>query len=199
MSRPQEGAARTAELVERAQRGDGMAFRHLVEIHRDRVFRQALVQTGNVDDAEDVTQEVLIRLHLGLTRFRREAKFETWLFALTRNAVAELRRSRSRPRRLAARMREIGTQEHEATDDPTRRLEAKLIGEKVQAFLAMLSERQRTVLDLVDLQGYPTGEVAEMLGMRPVTVRTHLMRARRELRKRFLERENREGEPEVGL
>jgi RNA polymerase sigma-70 factor (ECF subfamily) len=199
LSRPQEGAARTAELVDRARRGDELAFRHLVERHRDQVFRQALVQTGDVDDAEDVTQEVLVRLHLGLPGFRGAAKFETWLFTLTRNAAIELRRSRKRPRRLVARMREYGATGDGVTEDPTRRLEARRIGEELRALLEDLSERQRTVLDLVDLQGYPAGEVAEMLGMRPVTVRTHLMRARRVLRKRYLERDVRQGELDVGL
>jgi len=199
LSKPQEGAARTAELVDRARLGDELAFRHLVERHRDRVFRQALVQTGDVDDAEDVTQEVLVRLHLGLPGFRGDAKCETWLFALTRNAVVELRRKRKRPRRLLARMREFGATGDGVTEDPTRRLEARWIGEELRALLEDLSERQRVVLDLVDLQGYPAGEVAEMLGMRPVTVRTHLMRARRVLRERFLAREITRGEPDGGL
>ena len=64
----------------------------------------------------------------------------------------------------------------------------------MKAFLSKLSERQRTVLDLVDLQGYTAAEVGEMLGMRPVTVRTHLMRARRELRGALLKLENPGGE-----
>ena len=96
-------------------------------------------------------------------------------------------------------MRELGGSEDGVVSDPAGRLEASLIGDEVRAFLAQLSERQRTVLDLVDLQGYRTGEVAEMLGMRPVTVRTHLMRARRALREELLGREHIEGEPQRGL
>jgi RNA polymerase sigma-70 factor (ECF subfamily) len=157
------------------------------------------VQTGDADDAEDVTQEVLVRLHLGLRRFRGESKFETWLFTLTRNAAADFRSKQNRPHRLAARMRELGGSDDGLASDPTELLEASLIGDQVRAFLAKLSERQRTVLDLVDLQGYPTAEVAEMLGMRPVTVRTHLMRARRVLREELLRRGHTEGEPQRGL
>jgi RNA polymerase sigma-70 factor (ECF subfamily) len=96
-------------------------------------------------------------------------------------------------------MRELGGGEDGVASDPEGRLEASLIGDQVRAFLAQLSERQRTVLDLVDLQGYPTGEVAEMLGMRPVTVRTHLMRARRVLREELLGREQTEGERQRGM
>ena len=199
MGEPQGGTTQTTELVDRARRGDETAFRRLVERHRDRIYRQALVQTGDADDAEDVTQEVLVRLHLGLAGFRSESKFETWLFTLTRNAAADFRNKQNRPHRLAARMRELGGGEDGVASDPEGRLEASLIGDQVRAFLAQLSERQRTVLDLVDLQGYPTGEVAEMLGMRPVTVRTHLMRARRALREELLGREQTEGERQRGM
>ena len=199
MGEPLGGETRTAELVDRARHGDETAFRRLVERHRDRIYRQALVQTADVDDAEDVTQEVLVRLHLGLPGFRGESKFETWLFTLTRNAAAEFRGKRSRPRRLAARLLEFGATGDEVAGDPEQRLEASLVGDRVRAFLEQLSDRQRTVLDLVDLQGYPAAEVAEMLGMRPVTVRTHLMRARRVVRMEFLGREHMEGEPDIGM
>ena len=199
MGEPQGGTTRTTELVDRARRGDETAFRRLVERHRDRIYRQALVQTGDADDAEDVTQEVLVRLHLELNKFRGDSKFETWLFTLTRNAAADFRSKQNRPHRLAARMRELGGDEDGMVSDPAGRLEASLIGDQVRAFLAQLSERQRTVLDLVDLQGYPTDEVAEMLGMRPVTVRTHLMRARRVLREKLVGREQTAGEQQRGL
>ncbi len=194
MGEPNGGTMQTTELVDRARTGDETAFRRLVERHRDHIYRQALVQTGDADDAEDVTQEVLVRLHLGLPDFRGESKFETWLFTLTRNAAADFRSRRSRPRRLEDRMRELGWGDDRVASDPAGRLEAGLIGDQVRAFLSKLSERQRTVLDLVDLQGYTAAEVGEMLGMRPVTVRTHLMRARRELRGALLKLENPGGE-----
>lgn len=199
LGEPQGGTTRTTELVDRARRGDETAFRRLVERHRDRIYRQALVQTGDADDAEDVTQEVLVRLHLELKKFRGDSMFETWLFTLTRNAAADFRSKQNRPHRLAARMRELGGSDDGLASDPTERLEAGLIGDQVRAFLAKLSERQRTVLDLVDLQGYPTAEVAEMLDIRPVTVRTHLMRARRVLREKLVGREQTAGEQQRGL
>ena len=199
MGEPPDGTIRTTELVDRARGGDEQAFRRLVERFRGRIYRQALVQTGDADDAEDVTQEVLVRLHLGLAGFRGASKFETWLFTLTRHAAADFRGKQDRPRRLAARMRELGAGENEVARDPADRLEAQLLGNQIRTFLTELSERQRTVLDLVDLQGYATGEVAEMLGMRPVTVRTHLMRARRTLREELLGREQTEGERQGGM
>jgi len=173
-------------LVARARKGDELAFRQLVECVRDRVYRQALVQTGDGDDAEDVTQEVLVRLHLQIGRFRGDARFETWLFTLTRNAAADQRRKRNRPHRIAARLKELAGDDRWADADPLDALEASRFGEQVRGFLVDLSERQRTVFDLIDLQGYAAGEVAEMLGMQPVTVRTHLLRARRAIRSRLL-------------
>lgn len=199
MGEPNGGTMQTTELVDRARSGDETAFRRLVERHRDHIYRQALVQTGDADDAEDVTQEVLVRLHLGLADFRGESKFETWLFTLTRNAAADFRSKRSRPRRLEIRMRDLGWGDDRLASDPAGAVEARLIGDQVRAFLDELSERQRTVLDLVDLQGYSAAEVGKMLGMRPVTVRTHLMRARRTLRGTLLEREHPGGEQQGGM
>jgi len=173
-------------LVRLAGLGDGEAFRKLVERYRGRIFRQALVQTGDPDDAEDVTQEVLVRLHLQLSGFRGDAKFETWLFTLTRNAAADQRRIRDRPQRIAARVRATAGRDLHVGDDPANRLDAAVTADRVRVFLLELSERQRTVIDLVDIQGYTTAEVASLLGMRPVTVRTHLLRARRKLRARLL-------------
>jgi len=175
-------------LVERAQAGDPEGFEELVRHCQQQIYRWALVQTGDSDDAEDVTQEVLVRLHMGIRRFHARSRFTTWLFQVTRNAAAEFhRRRKSRQRRLERH------REHEAidagltTDCVDAAHDGGLAG-LVRSFLQGLPVRQREVLDLVDLQDYTPVEVSKMLKMNPVTVRAHLFRARRAMRERILER-----------
>jgi RNA polymerase sigma-70 factor (ECF subfamily) len=86
-------------LVPRATRGDAGALDQLLRSCRPLVYRWALVQTGEAADAEDVTQEVLIKLHRSLHRYAGRSRFTTWLYRVTRNEALGL------GRRLAGRLR----------------------------------------------------------------------------------------------
>ena len=175
------------ELVTRAQAGDDEAFEKLVRRHYEQIYRWALARTGDRDEADDVTQETLVRLHRYLPGFDGRSQFSTWLFQVTRSAAADLQRKRARRERLSMKAkREVSGQStnppsYEASADEGRAIVL------VRAFLEELSERQREVFDLVDLQGFSTVEASAMLKMEPVTVRSHLFRARRAIRSRILE------------
>ncbi len=179
-----EGAS---PLIEGARAGDPAAFEGLVRRCYDRIYRWAIVRTGDPDDADDVTQEVLVRLHRHIRRFDGRARFSTWLYRLTANAAADLGRSAERRRRLASR---LGREPRPASREPAAaaRVESDESVDLVRTFMEELSDRQREVFDLVDLQGLSPIEVAEMLGTEPVTVRSHLFRARRAIRRKILER-----------
>ncbi|UCF18480.1 MAG: RNA polymerase sigma factor [Gemmatimonadota bacterium] len=175
-------------LIEGAQAGDDGAFEQLVRRFYDRIYRWALARTGDRDDADDVTQEVLVRLHRHLDGFDGRSRFTTWLFQVTRSAAADLHRRRTRRARLALRAR-LGSGRTEVVDPRGSETQADLdrAGGLVAVFLEELSDRQREVFDLVDLHGYAPAEVGAMLGMEPVTVRSHLFRARRSIRRKVLE------------
>lgn len=151
---------------------------------RERVYRWALVRTGDPDDADDVAQDVAVALHGRLGQFQGRARFSTWLYRLAANAAAELHRRSRRRREIHGRA---------AVETPTAALDGRIAGladrraaETVRGFFAALPERQRELIDLVDLQGYTAAEAAEMLEIEPATARTHLFRARRTLRERLL-------------
>ena len=174
-------------LIRGAKAGDEAAFEGLVRRHYDQIYRWALARTGDRDEAEDVTQETLVRLHRHIGGFDGRSAFNTWLYQVTRSAAADLHRKRTRRARLALKVKQESTavaidpREDEETTDERR------ASDLVKAFLERLSERQREIFDLVDLQGFSTVEVSAMLKMEPVTVRSHLFRARKAIRGKILE------------
>ncbi len=176
-----------ADLVPRAQAGDAGARDALLRACRDTIYRWALIQTGDGEDAEDVTQEVLIRLHRSLARFAGRSRFTTWLYRVTRNEAANFgRRVRSRLRLVQAAAQESA----EAADaaDPLGRLHAEQVAALVGTLLHRLPRRQREVFYLADVEGCAAEEIAERLALSPVTARVHLMHARRALRSEVLAR-----------
>lgn len=187
-----------AELVARARGGEPEAFRELVRRCYGQLQRWALGRTGgDPDEADEVVQLTLIKLHRGLGSFRGESRFTSWLYRITANAAAELRRTGvRRALLLGERVAEAdggvvggvggGTAKWAEPSGPRELDEARLT-RIVLARFRELPERQREVFDLVDLQGYAPVEVAELLGLEPVTVRTNLLRARRALRGKVME------------
>ena len=188
MSEASSLEAAAADLVPRARRGDAGALEQLLGRCRGTVFQWALVQTGEAADAEDVTQEVLIRLHGSLHRFAGRSRFTTWLYQVTRNEASSLRRRLGSRRRLA----EAATREAEAepvtTDDPADRVHAARVAAFAEGLMRSLPRRQREVFHLADLEGCTVAEIAERLGTSPVTARVHLFHARRAVRAGILER-----------
>jgi len=175
-------------LIERAQAGDPEGFEELVRQCHQQIYRWALVQTGDSDDAEDVTQEVLVRLHMGIRRYHARSRFTTWLYQVTRNAAAEFHRRRKSRQRTLERHREHGAIDAELATGNAGMPPDGGLAKLVRGFLHDLPTRQREVFDLVDLQQYAPVEVSKMLKMNPGTVRAHLFRARRTMRERILAR-----------
>lgn len=173
-------------LIRGAQAGERSAFDDLVRRYYGQIYRWAVARTGDPDDADDVTQETLLRLHRHLPDFDGRSRFSTWLYRVTSSAAADLYRKRTRRARLLAKAKResptaIDPRGADAATDERR------ASDLVRAFLEQLSDRQREVFDLVDLQGFKTVEVSAMLEMESVTVRSHLFRARKAIREKILE------------
>ena len=187
MTEPRNPETDLPFLIRQARGGDPSAFERLAGAYRDRMYRWALVRTGDEDDAEDATQEALVRLHRGLGKFDGKSRFETWLYAVVRSAAADVRRSKGKALRLRERFAvrragEVAAEPHPVVDG----LESQRIESLVRVFLDSLPARQREAMDLVDLQGVEQVEAATRLGVSPATLRTHLFRARRTIRARLL-------------
>ena len=175
-------------LVEGVRSGRPAAVERLVARVQDRVRGWAARFTDDEDAADDVAQEVLIGLERRVSRFSGASRFSTWLFAVTRN-VALSQRSRDRRRAMLLERRlEIECIEQEMVEqDP----DAVQLASLVMQYYDALPKRQRSIFEMVDLQGMTPAEVARQLGMEQVTVRAHLFKARRTIRTRMLEQHER--------
>ncbi len=188
MSETQRLNQAVTPLVRDAQAGDQQALSEVLRRCYQQIHRWALTLTGDPDDADDVTQDVLILVHQRIGQYRARSRFTTWLYQVTRNAAGDLHRRRSRRERTAKRSTvEAGAVAHQGGTQLDE-LHASEVLDLVKALFVELPERQREVFDLVDLQDWSPVEVSRALNMKPVTVRAHLHRARRAIRKRILER-----------
>ena len=170
------------ELVRRAQAGDADALRTLVGQAYPLVRRWALVRTGDPTEADDLTQDVLVHVMQKLDAFQGNGRFTTWLFTVVRRAAADHFRREARRRRLEAHPRTLAEAAPESGVTPLQEVAAGESLELIEDFFHRLPARQREIFDLADLQGLSSPEIAERLGIEPVSVRANLFKARRALR-----------------
>lgn len=163
-------------LVTRASQGDADAFGELVERHYDFVYRVAYRLLGARADAEDVTQDVCVRLGRAIRGYRGQGAFTTWLYTLTLNAVRDSARKVSRDR---ARASAWGSEalafvaSAEAADDPV---------EELWEAVRDLPAKQRDAVTLIYGEGLGHAEAAEIMGCSENTVSWHVHEARKRLR-----------------
>jgi RNA polymerase sigma-70 factor (ECF subfamily) len=176
--------AELAALAGEARAGNARAFDTLARRVYDRVRKWAHVISNDHDEADDVAQLVLLRLHERIEQFEGRSRFTTWLYRITRNvAYSRAHRANRRAETLARRMPEIANdQVREPEHDAREGLESL-----VQFCVADLPRRQREVFELCDLRGLNSTEAAAKLGITPSTARGILMKARRRIRLRMLE------------
>lgn len=176
------------ELTERAREGEREALGSLAGAVRPLVCRWALVMTGDADDAEDVAQRVMMKMMTSIGGFDGRSKVTSWLYRITRNASLDYQRKQRRDRRLAERVERLGQAAMPRLADPLDDVEMKRTMSLIRVLLTELPPAQREIFDLVDLQGLKPGEAAGLLEMNPNTLRVHLMRARRRMRREMIAR-----------
>lgn len=176
------------ELLAAHVGGDTDAFGELFARHRDRLWAVALRTTGNPDDAADGLQDGMIAAFRRAASYRGEAQVTTWLHRVVVNAcldrlrAAKVRRAEALPDDLD----EVGSRGSlaSATDDALDPADLSVAGERrrvVLDALATLPDEQRAALVLVDMEGYPVAEVAEMLDCAVGTVKSRCSRGRTRL------------------
>src|SRR5262250_3448590 len=182
-----EAAGDDKGLLARLRAGEARAFEELVRTYQHRVFSVALRMLGSRSDAEDVAQEVFLRVHRAIGEFRGEAKLSTWLYAITSRLC--LNRLTTGERRMARQGEEILTRLASREVGPAEEMERTELETALHRAIADLSEERRIVIVLRDLEGLSYEEIAAALELELGTVRSRLHRARMDLRdklERFL-------------
>jgi RNA polymerase sigma-70 factor (ECF subfamily) len=179
-------------LAELAKAGDEEAFAELVRGRTDSVVAFLRRMLGDTEDARDVAQLAFLRVWENLPRYDPSYAFSTWLFRIAGNlAIDALRARGTRSRTLAESFRLVRGGLLAAEPEAPLRLSREEVRRVFDACAVVLSEKQRLVFVLRELEEKESREVAEILGCRESTVRNHLFQARRllreELRRRFPE------------
>lgn len=178
-----------ADLLPRCRAGDEVAWRELVTRHTRKVFGLAYRFTGRVDQAEDLTQEVFVKVYQTLGRYREaDGPFGGWLMAVARNhAIDQYRRGKQE--RLRRTDDPVLLETMPSRDEhPVAVLEREERARLVHSGLRALPPDLRVPLILCDLQGRPYEEIASELGIPLGTVKSRINRARLELAKRLVGR-----------
>jgi RNA polymerase sigma-70 factor (ECF subfamily) len=178
--------ATDAVLVVRAAAGDAAAFDLQVQRWKDRLLRLALRFFRRREDAEEIVQEVFLKVHRAAATWRSDAPFEHWLLRIATNLCRD--RLRERRRRPEAPLADL-------SDDAAGWLDQALRGASLEAaradaarllaadLLDALPPQDRIVLVLLDLEGMSAADVAAATGSTRAAVKVRAMRARRALRR----------------
>jgi RNA polymerase sigma-70 factor, ECF subfamily len=163
-------------VLRKAQRGDERAFSILVRAYEVPVFNYVLRLVGDRSLAEDLTQEVFLRVYQGLPKFSLRCRFTTWLFQVTKNRVLdELRALERRPRSVMALE---DAPAFEVLDAPAERIEAM---DAVWRAIDVLNVDLKMALLLRDVVGLSYTEIADSLEITLATVKWRIYKAREEV------------------
>jgi RNA polymerase sigma-70 factor (ECF subfamily) len=174
-------------LVREAQGGNQAAFEQLVRTYDEGVLRLALRLTGSESDAQDIHQEVFLKVYKKLHGFRYECSFSTWIYRIVTNACFDyLRRNRARSKSTPIEINDNESLNQLSDDRPADNPERQLLDQELRAqilqALQRLTPRERMVFDLRHFQGLRLRSVSEILNASEASVKMSFFRATRKLR-----------------
>jgi RNA polymerase sigma-70 factor (ECF subfamily) len=175
------------ELIDRLSKGDVFAFRELVEAYKKKMYYFALDMVGDPADAEDISQEVFLKVFRGFKTFKRDAKLSSWLYRIAYNtSIDHLRRKSLAPASVEDEILDVasaGFSESPASPDPARAAENRLLSAQVEKALQKVSPRERTVFLLRHYNDLMLDEIAETMQISVGSVKSYLFRCLRKLQK----------------
>jgi RNA polymerase sigma-70 factor (ECF subfamily) len=185
--------------IQLAADGDQSAWDTIVRTYWRKVFNVAYRFVGTYDEAEDLTQEIFLKVFRSLSTFDRRANFQTWLISVSRNLCIDRYRSGRRDREVFAREVDAATvQAASASPSPQARVETRDRVALLREALRGLSPALRTAVLLRDIHELSYQEIAERLGIAEGTVKSRINRGRAELARR-IERLRAESDDRVNI
>ena len=166
-----------------------MAFHELVSLYKKKVYCLAFDIIGNHHDAEDISQEVFIKVFRSLNNFRRDAKMSSWLYKITVNASIDFHRKKAVKKSTSFdEVARLNIQEdplpHQALlSDPVQDTQASQIQKQISLSLQKITPKERAVFVMRHYNDLKTDEIAEIMNIKTGTVKSLLFRAITKLRK----------------
>jgi RNA polymerase sigma-70 factor (ECF subfamily) len=193
LSRDSQLAAEIKGLVTSGERDAARErYGELVAHQQRRAVRIAYTYLRDVHDADEAVQDAFVKVFMHITSYREDLPFEVWFTRILVNACLDLRKSRSRRLRWTVPMSSTGDMPPAEPVTPEQTPEQRLVSREraneITSAVESLPARQRTVFTMCHLAEQTTAEVSQALGLSEATVRVHLFRAIRKLR-RLLERD----------
>jgi RNA polymerase sigma-70 factor (ECF subfamily) len=179
--------AQEIEWIKRAQQGESAAFGPLVQRYQQRVFSLVYHLVRRRDEVEDLAQEIFIKAFRGIRSYNFQSSFATWLSRIAQNHCYDfLRHERSSRVSFYWQMGENSQQELETnaekqTEQPLDQEEQIVLKDLVDKLLERAPVNDRKILLLKELQDYSVEEIAEILNLKPTTVKVRLHRARKRM------------------
>lgn len=176
-----------SELIQRVLDGEGGAYRPLVERYQNRLYPMVMGMVRDPEEARDLVQNAFIKAYQNLSSFRVDSSFYTWVYRIAMNlAIDSCRKSRRRrttgfDEAVAARDEDGAILEVHHVDSPQRALQRKQLQQTIFRALDELSEDQREVILLREVEGLSYKEIAESMDIPEGTVMSRLFYARKRL------------------
>ena len=188
-------------LIERCLAGDQVAWEEIVRLHRRKVFNIAYKFVGKHDLAEDLTQDIFLKLYRSLDTFDRRANFQTWLISVSRNLCIDHYRSVRKERETINRDVDASTLSPVSRDRSAyAQLELRDRVQLLRAALDMLPPTLRTAVLMRDIQELTYQEIADRLNVPEGTVKSRINRGRTELARQIQRlREQQDAVPKTGV
>lgn len=179
-----------AKLIDGLARGDRAAFREFVEQYKKKIYYLALDMVGNPVDAEDVSQEVFLKVHRSFGTFHKDAKISSWIYRVTYNAcIDHLRKRELTPEPVADEALEARSRSDAplsgmaASHDPARTAESEQLQARIALALENFSPQEKAVFLLRHYDQLMLKEIADSLHLSIGSVKSYLFRAVRKLQK----------------
>ncbi len=177
-------------LMLRVRDDDAEAFADLVELYHHRLVTVMHHLVGTVEEAEDLAQEVFLRVYRGRKKYHPKAKFSTWLFTIANNLALNILRTRQRKPTIPLNVRDSGPLGPRPAEQlvqdrqhqPHQRMQQQELAGVVKQALDTLNERQRIAVVLNKFEDMNYAEIAEVMGLSTKAVKSLLSRARENLR-----------------
>jgi RNA polymerase sigma-70 factor (ECF subfamily) len=182
------------ELIHAFCSGERRAFDDLVMKHKDKMFNLCYLFLGDYQEADDIAQEIFIKVYRSLDKFRFESAFSTWLYRITVNTCKNRLKSLDYRYKKWMYCLDAGNPSHnhnnpvelsDKSDSPLSELENKERTKLINKAINSLSKDKKTVTILRDIEGLSYEEIARVTGLNQGTVKSKLARARMDLRKKL--------------